>query len=194
MMTSIVLILVSFITGWLARDFLAKRVASQDNRSVSDAKSHAISKELNNNTRKQADTEKVPIYIGDWDEVEEYRTYVVSLSYGSNEADRLRLVMGYAEMQQIVVAMDAMPLVRPLPFDLFQTLMRAAHFSVKEIVIDALIDQLFYGTVVLQSRDGEFALDARPADALVIALKNKAPMYVYNSVIETYLNPGSNKV
>ncbi|QMW01484.1 bifunctional nuclease family protein [Spirosoma foliorum] len=103
------------------------------------------------------------------------------------------MVMGYFEAQAIAIEMNALKATRPLTFDLLQTLLLAGNFSVKEIVIDAIINQLFYATVVLQTMDGELELDTIPSDAFVIALKNKAPMYIYRSVLKAYQDLELNK-
>ena len=196
-MTYILLIVSSAIAGWLARDFFNKRVsgiANQENRQPTDQATHQPAQtrerttddKININTRKQSEAEKIPLTIAGLAEMATDKGYNLFLDYDNTE--KLCMSIGHVEAQTIALEIKNIKPDRPLTFDLLQTLLLASHFTVKEIIIDALVDQIFYATVVLQSREGEVELDARPSDALVIALKNNAPIYIYKNVLQAYRN------
>ncbi len=75
---------------------------------------------------------------------------------------------------------------RPVTHDLLDGVVSALDGRVLRVQIDDLVDGAFIGTVVLQSKKGgqPFAVDARAADALALALSASAPIYVAKSVMD----------
>jgi bifunctional DNase/RNase len=196
-MTYILIAVASVIAGWLARGFLNKHVINTPNQSnrqatgqigqqIAQTQEQTVDGRISVNTRKQKETEKIPLTVEGLNEAELDKSYNLYLAY--NDTEKLCMSVGYFEAQSIALEIENMKPNRPLTFDVLQTLMLAGHFTVKEIVIDALIDRIFYATVVLQGREGEIDLDTRPSDAVVIALKNNAPVYTYKSVLQMYQN------
>lgn len=68
--------------------------------------------------------------------------------------------------------------------DLLYSILAQAHLKVKEIRIVALKDNTYYATLFLKSDKGVVEVDARPSDAIVIALKSKTPIYVSTKILD----------
>ena len=73
---------------------------------------------------------------------------------------------------------------RPMTHDLLYSILAQAHLKVKEIRIVALKDNTYYATLFLKSDKGVVEVDARPSDAIVIALKSKTPIYVSTKILD----------
>ncbi|MGB7572925.1 MAG: bifunctional nuclease domain-containing protein [Thermodesulfobacteriota bacterium] len=73
---------------------------------------------------------------------------------------------------------------RPMTHDLLYSILVQAHLKVKEIRIVALKDNTYYATLFLKSDKGVIEVDARPSDAIVIALKSKTPIYVSTKILD----------
>jgi bifunctional DNase/RNase len=80
----------------------------------------------------------------------------------------------------LALRLDAVELPRPGTYDLTGELLRASGTSVREVRIVRLTDRVFYAKVVL---DGGAEVDARPSDALNLALVAEAPILVDERVI-----------
>jgi RNA polymerase sigma factor (sigma-70 family) len=93
---------------------------------------------------------------------------------------RLPIWIGGAEAMALAMRLDAVELPRPGTYDLTGELLRACGTSVREVRIVRLTDRVFYAQVVL---DGGAEVDARPSDALNLALVADAPILVDERVI-----------
>ena len=180
-----VLIILSLLAGWLAHNGYQKRMHNLKTRSSNQTWKRAhIRKEIKGvivNSRRQNEAEQIPLTIETITQSQTSEEFIVSLTHQQNEI--LRMVMGRSEALAIGLELTDIKPNRPMSSDVLQTLVLLGDFSVKEVIIDTLVDSIFYATVVLQSEGGEVELDARPSDAFVIALKNEAPIYTYPSVI-----------
>lgn len=98
---------------------------------------------------------------------------------------RLPIVIGLFEAFAIDRLVKERAAERPLTHDLMAALVTALEARVVRVVIDGLEDETFFAKVVLQ-RDGgqERLVDARPSDAITLALKTGAPVFVEERVLE----------
>src|SRR5262249_4949454 len=87
-------------------------------------------------------------------------------------------VRGPAEATGIALPLRNLTPPRPLTHDLFLTLFGRLHVSVRKAVITDLRDDIYYATVYLNANGGEITLDSRPSDAIALAIRAKAPVYV----------------
>jgi RNA polymerase sigma factor (sigma-70 family) len=94
---------------------------------------------------------------------------------------RLPIWIGAAEGAALAMRLGDVELPRPGTYELTGELLRAAGTSVSEVRIVRLTDMVFYAQVVLA---GGAAVDARPSDALNLALLTGAPILVENEVLE----------
>jgi bifunctional DNase/RNase len=73
---------------------------------------------------------------------------------------------------------------RPMTHDLLHSILVQAHVKVKEVKIIDLKDNTYYATLFLKTNEAVVELDARPSDAIVIALKSKAPIFVSTKILD----------
>jgi bifunctional DNase/RNase len=92
--------------------------------------------------------------------------------------------IGLLEATSIASALQDIKFDRPMTHDLFKNFMETLQVSVSKIEVCDLKDNTFYARIYFASDAGAFDMDARPSDAIAIALRFKAPIYVDQKVIE----------
>lgn len=88
------------------------------------------------------------------------------------------------EAQAIAIEMERLSPTRPLTHDLFRSFARSFDFSVEEIQISDIQEGVFYSRIVCSDGIRQKNIDARPSDAIAIALRFNAPIYTNESVLE----------
>ena len=68
--------------------------------------------------------------------------------------------------------------------DLIKNILEGINASVTRVVVNDLRDSTFYATISLSLQGKEFHIDSRPSDAIAVALRVQAPIYVTLDVIE----------
>lgn len=97
---------------------------------------------------------------------------------------RLPIVIGSFEAQAIAVAMERMNPNRPLTHDLFKNTLETFNISLKEVIINNLLDGIFYARLVCL-KDGELIdIDSRTSDALALAVRFKCPIFTYEFILD----------
>ena len=96
----------------------------------------------------------------------------------------LPIWVGIPEANAIALELEQVPTPRPMTHDLIKNILEGIHASVVRIVVNDLRDSTFYATIFLSLQEREFCIDARPSDAIAIALRAKAPIFVALEVIE----------
>ena len=77
---------------------------------------------------------------------------------------------------------DAAP--RPLTHDLLDALVKKLGGTIVKVQIDALRDGIFIGSVFVRANGRVFKVDARPSDAIALAIGNRVKIYVAKAVVE----------
>lgn len=99
---------------------------------------------------------------------------------------RLPIVIGSFEAQAIAVAMERMVPNRPLTHDLFKSTLDTFGVQLKEVIINNLLDGIFYARLVCINRLGELSeIDSRTSDAIAMAVRFECPIYTYDFILET---------
>src|ERR1700738_3231785 len=102
------------------------------------------------------------------------------------EADRyLPIWIGSFEAQAIATKISGNPLGRPLTHDLMATAFGDLGISVKRIVVTRLADQVFYARLYVKQNGRDLDFDARPSDAIALAVRVECPIFVAEEVMET---------
>src|SRR6202163_645787 len=102
------------------------------------------------------------------------------------EADRyLPIWIGSFEAQAIATKISGNPLGRPLAHDLMATAFGDLGISVKRIVVTRLADQVFYARLYIKQDGRDLDFDARPSDAIALAVRAECPIFVAAQVMET---------
>ncbi|MEZ5039271.1 MAG: bifunctional nuclease family protein [Saprospiraceae bacterium] len=97
---------------------------------------------------------------------------------------RLPIVIGSFEAQAIAVAMERMNPNRPLTHDLFKNTLETFNISLKEVIINNLLDGIFYARLICL-KDGELIeVDSRTSDALALAVRFKCPIFTYEFILD----------
>ena len=114
-----------------------------------------------------------------------------------NGKRRLPIVIGGFEAQAIAVALENMTPNRPLTHDLFKNAMSAFGVDIKEVVINDLVDGIFFSKLICE-KDGEIIeqliciqdgnvmqIDARTSDAIAMAVRFACPIYTFEFIMES---------
>ena len=101
-----------------------------------------------------------------------------------NSPRRLPIVIGNAEAQAIAVGIERQPNSRPLTHDLLLKFASTFRVSILEVVINRFRDGVFYAMLVCQQGDDIVMVDARPSDAIAIAVRQGCEIYAYETVME----------
>jgi uncharacterized protein len=97
---------------------------------------------------------------------------------------RLLIVIGGFEAQAIAVAMEGMAPSRPMTHDLFKNVVDTFMIDLKEIVINNLVDGIFYANLVFVQAGKEIEVDSRTSDALALAVRFGCPIYSYEFILD----------
>lgn len=98
---------------------------------------------------------------------------------------RLPIVIGGAEAQAIAVAMEDMAPTRPLTHDLMKSILETLEVDLKEVIINNLLDGVFYAKLVCIKDGEEIEIDSRTSDALALAVRFECPIYTYEFILDS---------
>lgn len=101
-----------------------------------------------------------------------------------NGKRRLPIVIGGFEAQAIAVAMERMTPNRPLTHDLFKKTLQTFGIELKEVLINNLLDGIFYARLVCEQNGEEVEIDSRTSDALALAVRFKCPIFTFEFILE----------
>lgn len=109
--------------------------------------------------------------------------YVLILG-DKNSNRRLPVVIGGNEAQSIALGLERQKSVRPLTHDLFLKFADTFHIKILEVVINRFRDGVYYAMLVCQQGNELVMIDARPSDAIALAVRLNCDIYAYESVME----------
>jgi bifunctional DNase/RNase len=97
----------------------------------------------------------------------------------------LPIWVGVYEANAIALEIEKVVTPRPMTHDLIKSLLRGLNTGVQKVVVSDLKDDTFYAVIWLE-RDGDIiSIDARPSDALAVALRLDCPIYVEDTVLRS---------
>lgn len=96
----------------------------------------------------------------------------------------LPIWVGLFEANAIALQIENVSTPRPMTHDLLRNVIADLKATVERIVVCDLQENTFYALIYLALNGGTVAVDARPSDAIALALRTKAPIYVEDSVID----------
>lgn len=96
---------------------------------------------------------------------------------------RLPIIIGQYEAQSIALELEGIKPPRPLTHDLLKEVIETFGYTVNYIVINELRDSTFFAKIKFDSATLE-EMDARPSDAIAIALKFSSPIYVNSEIMD----------
>lgn len=98
---------------------------------------------------------------------------------------RLPIIIGAFEAQAIALEMEGIKPPRPLTHDLLKTMVDNLGANVVEIIVNELKENTFYAKIILEASGLTNEIDARPSDAIALAVRTYAPIYVNETVMST---------
>ena len=100
--------------------------------------------------------------------------------------------VGIFEANAIASEIEKISAPRPMTHDLTRNLMRHLNARLERVVITEIKDDTFYAVLWLRQEDEPVVLDARPSDAIALALRADCPIYVSEQVMQNArVNPSS---
>ncbi|MDI6786530.1 MAG: bifunctional nuclease family protein [bacterium] len=95
----------------------------------------------------------------------------------------LPIWVGFFEAQAILFALENVPVPRPLTHDLMSNIINILGGKVTHIVINALKNNTYFARINISKDDKSLEIDSRPSDAIALALREKATIFVPDPVL-----------
>ena len=96
----------------------------------------------------------------------------------------LPIWVGVFEANAIALQMEGIATPRPMTHDLLRNLLAKIKADVVKVVINKLLENTFYAEIHLEVDGKAMTLDSRPSDAIALALRSSAPVFVEEAVLE----------
>jgi bifunctional DNase/RNase len=97
----------------------------------------------------------------------------------------LPIWVGVFEANAIALQIENISTPRPMTHDLLKNILSEIEADVQRIVVSDLRDNTFYAMIYLDRNGETIAIDARPSDAIALALRTRSPIFVEDSVVES---------
>ena len=101
-----------------------------------------------------------------------------------DDKDVLPIWIGLLEASSIATALENIATPRPMTHDLLKNILDNLHVKVLRIEVNDLKDNTYYALLHLEANKKKFTVDARPSDAIAIAIRTGASIFVEESVIQ----------
>jgi uncharacterized protein len=98
--------------------------------------------------------------------------------------DTLPIWIGKQEADSIALALGRVVTPRPLTHDLIKNIFSGLKVKVSRIVVTEIYDNTYYALMYLTDGKKEVPIDSRPSDAVAVALRVDAPIFVENGILE----------
>jgi len=95
----------------------------------------------------------------------------------------LPIWIGQSEAEAITVALQEIPIVRPLTHDLLRNVLHDLGAEVLRVNIVELRNEIFFAHILLRVNGREMEIDSRPSDALALAVRVHVPIFVAEEVM-----------
>lgn len=96
---------------------------------------------------------------------------------------RLPIIIGGVEAQAIAIQVENIKPARPLTHDLFKNLGDTLGITLKEVIINDLVEGIFHAKLILEQDGREVEIDARSSDAIALALRFECSIYTYEFIL-----------
>ncbi len=100
-----------------------------------------------------------------------------------NGERRLPIIIGAFEAQSIALEMEGIKPPRPLTHDLMKNIIDTFGVSLLDVFINELRDGTFYAKITIEGSSDNQEVDSRPSDAIALAVRYGAPIYVADAVL-----------
>ncbi|NWF76224.1 MAG: bifunctional nuclease family protein [Nitrospirae bacterium] len=96
----------------------------------------------------------------------------------------LPIWIGKPEADSIALALGKVETPRPLTHDLIKNIIESFHFRLIRIIVTEILDNTYYALLCINDGTKDNFIDSRPSDAIAIALRLNAPIFVEERVME----------
>ncbi|AXC14909.1 hypothetical protein ACPOL_5663 [Acidisarcina polymorpha] len=96
----------------------------------------------------------------------------------------LPIWVGLYEANAIALEVEKSSTPRPMTHDLLKNLIHGLNAEVQRVVVTELRDDTFYAVIWMEQNGEAVTLDARPSDAIALALRTDCPIYVSEDVLK----------
>ncbi len=110
--------------------------------------------------------------------------YILLLK-GLDGSNTLPIWIGKPEADSIALALGKVATPRPLTHDLVKNITDRLRVKITKIVVTEIIDNTYYALIYLNDGRKETLIDSRPSDAIAVALRANAPIFVEENIIGT---------
>lgn len=110
--------------------------------------------------------------------------YAVVLGEKEGSQRHLPVMIGSFEAQAIVVALEQMVPNRPFTHDLFKNTLEAFGIELKEVVINNVLDGVYYSSLVCLKGEEMMEIDSRTSDAIALAVRFECPIYTFEFILD----------
>jgi bifunctional DNase/RNase len=97
----------------------------------------------------------------------------------------LPIWVGVYEANAIALEIEKVQTPRPMTHDLIKNVLVGLQANVKKVVVTELKEDTFYALIWVERNGGTVTIDSRPSDALALALRTDAPIYVDETVLKS---------
>jgi hypothetical protein len=127
--------------------------------------------------------------LGVWADASPHTESQVVLLQDESHAGTLPIWIGAAEGTAIRLALEGVGPPRPLSHDLIRNLLEHLNLKVTKVVVTEVKDNTYYAAIHLSSKrspapGSEVTVDARPSDAIALALRTRSPIYATQEVLD----------
>jgi bifunctional DNase/RNase len=99
------------------------------------------------------------------------------------EKRSLPIWVGLAEANAIALELEKIPTARPMTHDLIRNILESVGARVTKVVVNDLKENTFYAVIHLRLGPNDLTVDSRPSDAIALALRVDAPIFVDEEVL-----------
>jgi uncharacterized protein len=99
------------------------------------------------------------------------------------EKRSLPIWVGLPEANAIALELEKIPTPRPMTHDLIKNILESVHATVAKVVVNDLRENTFYAVIYLRLGSSDITVDSRPSDAIALALRVDAPIFVEEDVL-----------
>ncbi len=101
-----------------------------------------------------------------------------------NQERYLPIWIGPYEAEAITIVMQEVEVARPQTHDLIKTMFSLLNVHMQKVVISELKDDIFFSKIILEADGKVIEIDARPSDAIAVALRTHVPILVTKVILE----------
>jgi hypothetical protein len=101
----------------------------------------------------------------------------------TDEKKALPIWVGIFEANAIALELEKVSTPRPMTHDLIKNILDGLGINVRQVVVNDLKDNTFFAVIELNANSSVVNIDSRPSDAIALALRVNAPIYVTEKVV-----------